>query len=99
MDAAHVAASVVVPWSVMAVFLFMGLVITCWVVLALVRHAAIERRLKLLEDRQSENELRDKHLEQMLQKISHDQERSNEMLNLIVKGYVESGQKNERAGA
>ncbi|EHH67580.1 hypothetical protein [Gluconobacter morbifer] len=88
MDAAHLAASVVLPWPVMIIALFIGLVITVWAVIALVRHPIIERRIARLEQGHLINEERDRHMQSMLEKISHDQECSNQLLHLIVEGHM-----------
>ncbi|GAN89900.1 MULTISPECIES: hypothetical protein [Gluconobacter] len=87
-DAAHVAASVVLPWPVMIVALLFGLVVTVWAVVALLRHPTFERRIASLEREHAANEERDRHTAQMLQKISNDQEQSNKLLHLIVEGHL-----------
>ncbi|GBR09464.1 hypothetical protein [Gluconobacter frateurii] len=101
-DAAHVAASVVLPWPVMIIALIFGLVLTVWAVVALLRHLTIERRIislerghasleqghAILEREHAANEERDRHTAQMLQKISNDQEQSNKLLHLIVEGHL-----------
>ncbi|WP_429956200.1 hypothetical protein ACQW08_06290 [Gluconobacter japonicus] len=87
-DAAHVAASVVLPWPVMIVGLIFGLVLTVWAVVALLRHPTFERRIASLEQSHAANEERDRHMSQMLQKISNDQEQSNRLLHVIVEGHL-----------
>ena len=87
-DAAHVAASVVLPWPVMIVGLLCGLIVTFWAVFALLRHPTFERRIASLEQSHAANEARDMHMQRMLEKISHDQERSNRTLDLIVEGHL-----------